>query len=288
MTTLRSALFVFLFNLWTLVLGVLYLPLLLCPPAAVAGPASFWVRGAFVLLRLVCGLSYQVRGEIPRGAALVAAKHQSTLETFAFRLILGDPAVILKRELLRIPFFGWYLGKTGVISIDRSAGARALKDMVKGADEAAQAGRQVLIFPEGHRMEVGAPPEYHTGIAMVYSGLGVPCVPVAVNTGLFWGRGSLAKRPGVATIEFLPAIPPAWTARPSWPGCRRPSRRPAPAWPPRRAGNGRTCPADRMVRPSLWISLWTRIGWSPEAPCGRMGITPSAPGESSTCPVETK
>lgn len=207
-TPLRSGLFVALFNVWTLVLGTLYLPLLLCPPKAVAGPARFWVRGAFVLLRLLCGLSYRVVGEVPKGAALVASKHQSTLETFAFRLILDDPAVILKKELLSIPIFGWYLGKTGVIAIDRAAGMKALKEMVKGAEAAAAAGRQVLIFPEGHRQEVGAEPDYHTGIAMIYVGLGIPCVPVALNSGLFWGRGSLAKRPGEVTIQFLPAIPP--------------------------------------------------------------------------------
>lgn len=207
MTAIRSALFAALFNTWTLVLGTLYLPLLLCPPKVVAGPAKFWVRGAFVLLRLICGLSYRVEGAVPKGAALVAAKHQSTLETFAFRLILDDPAVILKRELLNIPIFGWYLGKTGVIAIDRSAGMKALKEMVKGAEAAAAAGRQVLIFPEGHRMEVGATPEYHSGIAMIYAGLNLPCVPVAVNSGLFWGRGSLAKRPGEVTLRFLPPIP---------------------------------------------------------------------------------
>lgn len=208
MTLLRSIIFAVLFNLWTLVLGILYLPLLLCPPKAVAGPANFWVRGCFLLLRVVCGLSYRVEGEVPRGAVLVASKHQSTLETFAFRLILDDPAVILKRELLRIPIFGWYLRKTAVIAIDRSAGMKALKEMVKGAEAAVAEGRQVLIFPEGHRQEVGAAPHYHTGVAMLYAGLGLPCVPVALNSGLFWGRGSLCKRAGEVTIRFLPAIPP--------------------------------------------------------------------------------
>lgn len=208
MTALRSALFFILFQAWTLVLGILYLPLLATPPRIVGIAATLWVRGTFVLLRLVCGLAWQVRGRVPQGAALVASKHQSTLETFAFRLILADPAVILKKELLRIPFFGWYLGKTGVIAIDRAAGTKALKEMVKGAAAEAAKGRPVLIFPEGHRMEVGAAPEYHTGIAMVYGGLDLPCVPVALNTGLFWGRGSFAKRPGTATIWFLDPIAP--------------------------------------------------------------------------------
>lgn len=208
MTALRSFVFIVALNTWTLLLGLVYLPLLLTSEKVVAAAARFWLRGVMGLLKAICGLSYQVRGEVPKGAALVASKHQSTLETFAFRQILDDPAVILKQELLRIPFFGWYLAKTGVIAIDRSAGMKALKEMVKGAEAAAQAGRQVLIFPEGHRQEVGATPDYHSGIAMIYAGLNRACVPVALNSGLFWGRGSLAKRSGVVTIEFLPAIPP--------------------------------------------------------------------------------
>ncbi|CAA7616421.1 1-acyl-sn-glycerol-3-phosphate acyltransferase [Magnetospirillum sp. UT-4] len=208
MTQFRSLLFFVALQVWTLGLGTLYLPLLLAPRAAATAAAKVWVRGVFVLLKTLCGLSWQVRGTPPAGAALVASKHQSTLETFAYRLILSDPAVILKKELLRIPIFGWYLGKTGVIAIDRAAGTRALKDMVKGAGEAVAEGRQVLIFPEGHRMDVGEAPDYHSGVAMLYAALGVACVPAALNTGMFWGRGSLAKRPGIATIEFLEPIPP--------------------------------------------------------------------------------
>lgn len=206
MTIPRSALFLTLFYAWTLVLGLLYLPLLLASRHVVAAAAKFWLRGAFALLKVVCGLSFQVRGEIPQGAALVASKHQSTLETFALRLLLADPAVILKRELLRIPFFGWYLAKTGVIAIDRAAGTKALREMVAGAQQAVAEGRQVLIFPEGTRSPVGQAGQYHSGIAMVYAALNLPCVPMALNSGLFWGRGKLTKRPGVVTLEFLPAI----------------------------------------------------------------------------------
>jgi 1-acyl-sn-glycerol-3-phosphate acyltransferase len=206
-TTLRSALFVVLLQLWTLVLGLVCLPLLLAPRGAVDPAARLWLRVTFLLLRVICGLRFEVRGSVPRGAALVASKHQSTLETFAFRLLLDDPTVILKKELLRIPIFGWYLGRTSVVAIDRSAGMRALKDMVKGAEAAIAGNHQVLIFPEGHRMEIGAAPDYHSGVAMLYAGLNRPCVPVALNSGLFWGRGSLAKRPGIVTIEFLDAIP---------------------------------------------------------------------------------
>lgn len=208
MTALRSALFLLLFYVWTLVLGLLYLPLLLAPRQWVVKAAHFWVNGTFVLLKAVCGLSYEVTGERPSGPVLIASKHQSTLETFALLVVLGDPAVILKQELLRIPFFGWYLRATGAIAIDRSAGTKALKDMVKGGEAAKQDGRPILIFPEGTRSAVGQAGQYHTGIAMLYTALGLPCVPVAVNSGLFWGRGKLAKRPGTVSIEFLPAIPP--------------------------------------------------------------------------------
>lgn len=207
MTAFRSVLFFVLLQVWTLVLGILYLPLLGASRSWVSIAARFWLRGTLALLRLTCGLSWQVRGTIPRGAALVASKHQSTLETFVFLLILSEPAVILKRELLKIPFFGWYLAKTGAIAIDRSAGTKALKEMVKGAEAAIAEDRPVLIFPEGHRMEVGATPDYHSGIALLYAGLGCACVPVAVNTGLFWGRGRFCKQGGTATIQFLDPIP---------------------------------------------------------------------------------
>lgn len=208
MTALRSALFILALWAWTLLLGILFLPALAGPRGPAVAAARFWLGGVFVFLRLLCGLGYEVRGAVPRGAALVASKHQSTFETFAFRLILDDPAVILKRELLRIPIFGWYLAKSGVIAIDRAAGTKALKSMVKGAEAAAAAGRQVLIFPEGHRMAVGEAPDYHTGVAMLYGALGLPCVPVAINSGLYWGRGGLAKRPGTVVVEFLDPIAP--------------------------------------------------------------------------------
>ncbi|MBC7907560.1 MAG: 1-acyl-sn-glycerol-3-phosphate acyltransferase [Rhodospirillaceae bacterium] len=208
MTALRSALFVVLLITWMLVMGILYLPLLVMPRNAANWAARFWLRGAFLMLRVICALRFEIRGTVPSGAALVASKHQSTFETFAFRLLLSDPAVILKKELLRIPIFGWYLWKTGVIAIDRSAGTKALKAMVKGAETAKAENRQVLIFPEGHRMAIGEAPNYHTGVAMLYGSLGLPCVPVAINSGLFWGRGGLSKRAGTVIVEFLPAIEP--------------------------------------------------------------------------------
>lgn len=210
MTVLRSALYIVFTWVWTLVLAVLYLPLLLVPRKAMLPAVRLWLGGMLGALKVVAGLGWELRGRenLPQGPFIVASKHQSAFETFVFHLILGDPAYILKRELLWIPFFGWYLGKSGVIAIDRSAGTKALKAMVKGAEAAAGEGRPVVIFPEGTRAAPGARLPYHTGVAMLYGALKVPVVPVALNSGLFWRRRGFAKKPGTLTLEALPPIPP--------------------------------------------------------------------------------
>ncbi len=191
-------------------MAFLYLPLLLLPRPVMTSAARFWLRGVMAVMRATVGLSFEIRGteNLPRGPAIVAAKHQSAFETFAFHLILDDPAYVLKRELTWIPFFGWYLAKSGVVAIDRAAGAKALKAMVKGAGAARDENRPVVIFPEGTRTPPGTRRPYHSGVAMLYGALGVPVVPVALNSGLFWGRRTFTKRPGVVTVEFLAPIPP--------------------------------------------------------------------------------
>ncbi|CUW37807.1 putative 1-acyl-sn-glycerol-3-phosphate acyltransferase [Magnetospirillum sp. XM-1] len=210
MTLVRSALFIVFTWVWTLVLSILYLPLLVLPRKAMLPAVKLWLNGMLGALRVLAGLSWELRRaeNLPSGPFIVASKHQSAFETFVFHLLLGDPAYILKRELLWIPFFGWYLGKTGVIAIDRSAGTKALKAMVKGAEEAAALGRPVIIFPEGTRAAPGAKLPYHTGVAMLYGALKVPVVPIALNSGLFWRRRGFAKKPGTLTLEALPPIAP--------------------------------------------------------------------------------
>ncbi len=210
MTFLRSLLYAAGFHAWTLALSVLYLPLLALPRPVMVAAARLWLRGVMAWMRATVGLSFEVRGRehLPAGPVIVAAKHQSAFETFAFHLILDDPAYVLKRELTWIPFFGWYLGKSGVIAIDRAAGVQALKAMVRGGEAAKAQGRPVVIFPEGTRTPPGSRQPYHSGVAMLYGGLGLPVVPVALNSGLFWRRRGFTKRPGVVTVEFLPAIAP--------------------------------------------------------------------------------
>lgn len=208
MTALRSALFIVFTWVWTIVLAVLYLPLLALPRRMVLPAVRFWLAGMLGALRVVAGLGWELRGRenLPQGPFILASKHQSAFETFVFHLILGDPAYILKRELLWIPFFGWYLWKAGVVAIDRSAGTKALKAMVKGAEQAAAEGRPVVIFPEGTRAAPGTKLPYHTGVAMLYGALKLPVVPIALNSGLFWRKRGFAKKPGILTLEALPAI----------------------------------------------------------------------------------
>src|SRR6185436_2943851 len=148
-------------------------------------------------------------GAVPRGPVLVASKHMCMWDTLALYLALDEPAIVLKRELLRIPFYGWFLAKAAAIPIDRGAGARAYRKMSEAARRVLAQGRPILIFPEGTRQKPGAAPDYKPGVAGLYSLLGVDCVPVALNSGAYW-TGFL-KRPGTIVLEFLEPIPPGLT-----------------------------------------------------------------------------
>jgi 1-acyl-sn-glycerol-3-phosphate acyltransferase len=209
MTWFRALLFNLGFYLWTAALGILGLPVLLGPRRWSMALGRLWARGTMLILRWTVGLSWEVRGteHLPAGAAIVAMKHQSAWDTIALPLIFRDPAVVLKRELLRIPLYGWYAGRAAAIPVDRAAGAAALRRMVAAAEAPAREGRHLVIFPEGTRTAVGQHRPYHPGVAALYRQLGLPLVPVAVNSGLFWGRRAFLKQPGRIVAEILPAIP---------------------------------------------------------------------------------
>jgi len=209
-TLLRSLAYQLLFLPWTVGLCTMYLPLLLGPRKLMQACARLWLSGCLFLQRWVLGLSYQIKGaeNLPAGACLIASKHQSAWDTMIFHRILADPAYVLKKELLSLPLIGWYLQKTGMVAIDRKAGMKALKLMVDGAKAAAAEDRQIIIFPEGHHQPPGVAGDYHSGVAALYSGLDLPLVPVALNSGLFWGRNSFLRHAGCITLEFLPAIAP--------------------------------------------------------------------------------
>jgi 1-acyl-sn-glycerol-3-phosphate acyltransferase len=207
---LRSLVFQLAFLLWTLVLGILALPLLLAPRRIVMCFGAFWSRGVFTLARVVCGLDFELRGRanLPKGAAIVAMKHQSAWDAIGAPILFNDPAVVIKRELGWVPFYGWYAVKAGSITVDRGAGAGALKRMVARAARAKAAYRPIVIFPQGTRAAVKSKRLYLPGVAALYRALNLPVVPVAVNSGLYWRRRSLVRRPGHVLVEFLSAIPP--------------------------------------------------------------------------------
>jgi 1-acyl-sn-glycerol-3-phosphate acyltransferase len=215
MSWARATLFNLAFYLWTAGIGILGLPLLLAPRRWVMAFGTFWSAMTLRLLDWIVGLRHEVRGRenLPPGGCIVAMKHQSAWDTLALPVVIGDPATVLKRELMWIPLYGWYARRAGAIAVDRKAGAAALKRMVADAKTAAAMRRPIVIFPEGTRTAVGAPPDYQPGVAALYLQLGVPLVPVALNSGLFWGRRAFLKRPGRIVMEILPPIPPGLPRR---------------------------------------------------------------------------
>ncbi len=211
MTFLRSALFMAWFVALTLVMAIIFLPLLAAPRKATVRMARLWARASLWGLDVLAGIDERRIGAVPRGGVLVASKHMSMWDTLALYLALDDPGIVLKRELLRIPFYGWYLGKAAAIPIDRGAGADALRRMTYAAQRVLAEGRPILIFPEGTRKKPGAPPDYKPGVAGLYGMLGVACVPVALDSGRYWQ--GFTKHPGTVSLEFLETIPPGLKRR---------------------------------------------------------------------------
>ncbi len=194
----------------TAAMAIMGLPILALPGRIAVAYSRLWASLVLGWLAITCGLRHRVRGQenLPAGPVIVAAKHQSTWETLSLDVLVDHPAFVIKRELLWIPVFGWYLSRAGSIAVDRRGKALALRRMLLQARAIARSGRPIVIFPEGTRARLGASLPYQPGIAAVYSQLGLPVVPVALNSGLFWGRRTFIKWPGTITVEFLPAIPP--------------------------------------------------------------------------------
>jgi 1-acyl-sn-glycerol-3-phosphate acyltransferase len=192
------------------VCAIIALPTFLMPPRAMLTVAGWWAGAALYLMRVICNIKVEFRGveKIPKGPLVIVSKHQSFWETFALLPYFNRPIFILKRQLILIPVFGQFLIKTGMISIDRSAGVKALLDMTRRARSAVRSGCQLVIFPEGTRRAPGAAPDYKTGFAQIYSACGVQCLPVALNSGLFWPRRNFMRYPGTLVVEFLDPLPP--------------------------------------------------------------------------------
>ncbi|MGL4439531.1 MAG: lysophospholipid acyltransferase family protein [Bosea sp. (in: a-proteobacteria)] len=210
MIQIRSLVFNILFYINMIAWTILLLPTLLMPRIVFGRAAVLWVRSSFWLLKIICGTSYEIRGQekLPSGGFLVGCKHQSMWETLALFLVFKDPAFVLKSELRWVPLYGWYTWKQGSIAINRKGGAATLASMNRQARAEAAAGRQIVIFPEGTRTTPGAPPAYKYGIVHMYDQMKVTCVPVGLNSGVFWPRRRFLRYPGTIVIEICEPIPP--------------------------------------------------------------------------------
>jgi 1-acyl-sn-glycerol-3-phosphate acyltransferase len=206
----RSLVYNVLFYLVLAFWVIVGIPTYLMPRRGIMAIAKYWARSSIWLMRVICDIRVEYRGleKIPDGPLIVASKHQSMWETFALLQFFDQPLFILKRELRWIPLFGWYLIKSDMIGVDRGAGGRALIQTMHRAGEAVRRGRQLIIFPEGTRMPVDAPPNYKSGVGLVYANSEVACLPVALNSGLFWPRRTFMRYPGTLVVEFLDPLPP--------------------------------------------------------------------------------
>ncbi len=186
------------------------LPMVVLPRPMFRQFVLLWSAGNGLLLRLIAGIDVEIRGRenIPTTAAIIASKHQSEWESNLFLKLLHDPVYVMKTELSYIPAYGQYARKMRMIFINRSGGARSLRDLIRKARVAIDEGRSLVIFPEGTRVAPGKKLRYRPGVAALYSELGVPVVPVVHNSGLYWPKSTFRKYPGTVIVEILPPIPP--------------------------------------------------------------------------------
>lgn len=208
MTLARSLLFVVWLYATMAAIGIGLWPFVLTNERYVWVALRAWGRTTVWGLRWIVGARVSIEGKehLPQGGALIAMKHQSMLDTIVPALFLSRPAFVFKRELLSMPVMGAYLARNQ-IPVDRGGHAKALKSVVRGAREVVLKGGQVVIFPEGTRQELDAPPDYKPGIAAMYRDLNVPVTPVALNTGLIWKPKGIVRKPGHVTFKILPPIP---------------------------------------------------------------------------------
>lgn len=212
MLLLRSTIFALLFYVGTTVMVFAGLPVALVSRRGMQRYARLWGWLYIRTAHHVLGIRMQVEGPVPASPVFVAAKHESAYETLALLAILPDPIIVLKRELITIPLLGWLMQRHGVIPVDRTASAGALRAMLQAADVAKAEQRVVLIFPEGTRVPHGEAPRLQSGFAGLYARLALPVVPVATDAGVAWPRTFL-KRPGVIRFQFGKAIAPGLPRR---------------------------------------------------------------------------
>lgn len=214
MNALRSIIFnIIFYGIWTPIVCICTAPALLMPRSYALKVATMYQRGSHFLEKHIMNLDYEIRGEQYKPpadqACLIACKHQSAYETMRLYMLFGDPAIILKRELLSLPIFGAFLKKLEVIAIDRQNRAEAMNSLYLGGHKVKDQNRPIVIFPQGTRVAVDATTRekpYKTGIGKLYVELNLPVYPVALNTGVYWPRNAFWKKSGTVVFEFLPPI----------------------------------------------------------------------------------
>lgn len=209
MTAVRSTLYLVGFLTWTILVALIGLPSLLSRTSALA-TIRFWAHGVAFLARWLAGIKFEVRGKehLPDGPSIIAAQHQSAFETYMLFLLFKRPVFVLKQSLQFIPLIGWYIKRGGLIAIDRGAGASAMRRVLRKADRAIANGETVLIFPEGTRTPPGERKDYKPGIVALYHHCQAPLVPMALNSGHFWGKTRFKKVPGKIVFQFLSPVAP--------------------------------------------------------------------------------
>lgn len=210
MLVLRSVLFALIFYVNTAVFLIVGSPLLLGPRRWAMLGLKAHAHASLWWLRVIVGTRFEVRGleNLPPGPVLIAAKHQSAWDTFALITLFRDPAMVMKAELGWIPLYGWFSHKFQHIFVQRDRGPSALKRLIADARDRAADGREIVIFPEGTRRAPGAPADYKPGAVALYEALGLPCVPLALNSGVFWPRRQWLRYPGTIVVELLAPFPP--------------------------------------------------------------------------------
>ena len=207
---MKKYFFIILFWLWSISINVLFIPSLILPRKIIVIGQKLWALGIVILLKQTLNITYLIEGKkhLPKKPYIIAIKHQSMWDTIILHLIDKDPAIVMKKELLNIPIYGWYCRKSKMIPIDRSAGLKALKFMLAESNNALKKNRNIIIFPQGTRVLPKQKSPYLPGTYLLYSKLGVTVIPCALNSGLFWPSKGWPKNPGEIKVKYLEPIPP--------------------------------------------------------------------------------
>jgi 1-acyl-sn-glycerol-3-phosphate acyltransferase len=215
MQRIRSVVFMAYFAASILITSIIAAPVVLFASHLARPVAQIWARATLRVLKILTGISYRIEGaeNIPAGGAIVAANHQSQWETIALYALLPKPVVIMKKELLRIPLYGWWMQRVGNITVDRKGGAKALRALQAQAAQRIGQGEQIVVFPEGTRSPVGGRMPFHSGVAGIYTNSEASCIPVAHNSGQYWRFPGITKMPGEITLRFLPPLVPGFNRK---------------------------------------------------------------------------